>query len=84
MGSTAARMSARVALCWAACCAILFPADADATPTYVVDIRPIFERSCYGCHGPEKQRSKYRLDVRATALKGGSSGAAPVASRSLP
>ncbi|MCC6156310.1 MAG: DUF1549 domain-containing protein, partial [Candidatus Hydrogenedentes bacterium] len=53
--------------------AFLFSAAADATPTYN-DIRPIFERSCYGCHGPEKQRSKYRLDVRETALKGGNSG----------
>ncbi|MCC6154433.1 MAG: DUF1549 domain-containing protein, partial [Candidatus Hydrogenedentes bacterium] len=51
----------------------LFSFVAHATPTYN-DIRPIFERSCYGCHGPEKQRSKYRLDVRETALKGGNSG----------
>lgn len=78
MGSTAARMSARVALCWAACCALLFSAVADATPTYIDDIRPIFERSCYGCHGPEKQRSNYRLDVRENALKGGSTGAAAI------
>ncbi|MCC6797237.1 MAG: PSD1 domain-containing protein [Candidatus Hydrogenedentes bacterium] len=78
MGSTAAIMSARVALYWAACCAFLFSTAADATPTYINDIRPIFERSCYGCHGPDKQRSKYRLDVRDSALKGGSSGTAAI------
>ena len=35
------------------------------------DIAPIFADRCVGCHGPEKQRSGYRLDVRATALTGG-------------
>src|SRR5690242_15543301 len=54
------------------------PQFAMAAPTYVEDIRPIFERRCYGCHGAEKQRSKYRLDVRDTALKGGSSGKAAI------
>ncbi len=38
------------------------------------DIQPIFERSCYGCHGPEKQKNGYRLDQRTIALKGGDSG----------
>lgn len=44
------------------------------TPDYVNDVRPILERSCFGCHGPEKQKSGYRLDLRAIALKGGDSG----------
>ena len=38
------------------------------------DVRPILEKSCLGCHGPEKQKSGYRLDVRDVALKGGESG----------
>ncbi len=38
------------------------------------EVRPIFERSCLGCHGPEKQKSGYRLDVRDIAIKGGESG----------
>jgi len=42
------------------------------------DVRPIFAKSCFGCHGPEKQKSDYRLDVRSTALKGGSIGGAIV------
>ncbi len=41
---------------------------------FVKDVRPILERSCFGCHGPEKQKNGYRLDVRAVALKGGESG----------
>ena len=35
------------------------------------EIAPIFAAKCLPCHGPEKQRSGYRLDVRATALEGG-------------
>ncbi len=38
------------------------------------DIRPIFEKRCYECHGPQKQKSGLRLDHKSTALKGGDSG----------
>jgi len=38
------------------------------------DIQPIFERNCYGCHGPNNQLSGFRLDLKASALAGGSSG----------
>jgi len=40
------------------------------------DVRPIFDKSCYSCHGPEKQRSGYRLDQKESALTGGE-GSAP-------
>src|SRR3954467_3751506 len=43
------------------------------------DVRPIFEQRCYSCHGPEKQKSDYRLDRRESALKGGSIGGGIVA-----
>lgn len=42
--------------------------------TYDKDIRPIFEKSCFKCHGPEKQKAKLRLDSLAAALKGGEDG----------
>ncbi len=42
------------------------------------EVRPILERSCFGCHGPEMQKSGYRLDVRELALRGGDSGAAAI------
>jgi hypothetical protein len=45
-----------------------------APPDFARDVRPILERSCLGCHGPEKQKSGYRLDVRDVAIKGGDSG----------
>jgi hypothetical protein len=38
------------------------------------DIRPIFEQSCLRCHGTERPRSHFRLDNRASALKGGREG----------
>ena len=49
-----------------------------AAPDFVKDVRPIFQRSCYGCHGPEKQKNGYRLDVRDIAIKGGESGEAAI------
>jgi hypothetical protein len=42
---------------------------------YVSEVRPILAKSCYSCHGPDKQRGGLRLDVKAAALKGGDSGA---------
>jgi hypothetical protein len=39
---------------------------------FVRDVRPIFEKHCYECHGAEKQKNDYRLDIKAIALTGGS------------
>ena len=30
--------------------------------TYAKDIKPLFEKSCFKCHGSEKQKGKLRLD----------------------
>ncbi|AGA27635.1 DUF1553 domain-containing protein [Singulisphaera acidiphila] len=40
---------------------------------FVRDIQPIFQQACLKCHGPEKQKGGFRLDVKAAALKGGDS-----------
>ena len=42
--------------------------------TYDKDIRPMFEKSCFKCHGAEKQKGKLRLDSLEAALKGGENG----------
>ncbi len=47
-------------------------------PQYASDIRPIFERSCVKCHGPEKRKSGLRLDEKRFAFKGGENGPALV------
>jgi mono/diheme cytochrome c family protein len=39
--------------------------------TYDKDIKPIFQKSCFKCHGPEKQKGKLRVDSLQAALKGG-------------
>jgi hypothetical protein len=46
------------------------------------DVKPIFAKHCYSCHGPDKQRYGLRLDRKADALKGGDSGPAVVAGKS--
>lgn len=50
------------------------PAAKKEGVTFAKDIQPIFEKSCYKCHGVEKQKSKLRLDSLAAALKGGENG----------
>jgi len=42
--------------------------------TYAADIKPIFEKSCIKCHGPEKQKGKLRVDSLDAVLKGGEDG----------
>ena len=38
------------------------------------DIKPIFSKHCYSCHGPEKQKAGLRLDRKTDAFRGGDSG----------
>lgn len=38
---------------------------------FVRDIQPIFKSHCYACHGPTKQKSGFRLDIKSQALRGG-------------
>ena len=38
---------------------------------FVRDVRPIFEKHCYECHGEKKQKSGLRLDIKPEALRGG-------------
>jgi mono/diheme cytochrome c family protein len=45
---------------------------------FAKDVYPIFKESCISCHGPEKQKGKYRLDTKAGAFKEVSGGPAIV------
>ena len=49
------------------------PASSKEGVTYAADIQPIFEKSCYPCHGPKtpKPKGKLRLDTLELVLKGG-------------
>ena len=46
--------------------------------SYVKDIKPLLEKSCVNCHGPEKPKSKYRVDSREAIVKGGDSEEAAI------
>jgi hypothetical protein len=53
------------------------PAPAAKTGvTYANDIQPFLEKSCIKCHSGDKPKSKYRINTREGAIKGGSEGEA--------
>jgi hypothetical protein len=47
------------------------PPPAQGQMDFTRDIQPILQNSCLRCHGPEKAKSHFRLDNRASALAGG-------------
>ena len=52
------------------------PAPAAKTGlTFDKDIKPMFEKACFKCHGPEKQKAKLRVDSLDAIKKGGENGA---------
>jgi mono/diheme cytochrome c family protein len=55
------------------------PASDKAGVTYATDMKPIFQKACVKCHGPEKQKANLRLDNLAAALKGSDNGPVIVA-----
>jgi len=50
------------------------PPPADREVDFVKDIQPILAKSCYTCHGPDRQKAELRWDVKVIALKGGEHG----------
>jgi mono/diheme cytochrome c family protein len=80
-------MNARTALALTGALAISFLAGAVALDTsklpppsdkkdvtFEKDIKPVFEQSCVGCHGPKEAKGKLRLDTLAGTLKGSVDG----------
>jgi len=64
------RMNGSMRRLWAIlvfACSATFAA-ADARVDFEQQIRPIFQRSCVKCHGPEKQKGGLRLDRAKEAL----------------
>jgi hypothetical protein len=47
------------------------PPPATNEISFTHDIKPILDRSCLRCHGADKPKSRFRLDSRGAALKGG-------------
>ncbi len=55
--------------------ALLLPIGLPAAPLdFAQSVLPVLQKHCVPCHGPEKQKSEYRIDSRAAALAGGESG----------
>ena len=53
-------------------CISIAASVASAAPVdFVREVRPIFEKHCYECHGETKRKGGLRLDVKAAAMKGG-------------
>jgi len=47
------------------------PASTKKDLTFASDIKPLFEKSCFKCHGEQKQKGKLRVDSLEAVLKGG-------------
>lgn len=55
------------------------PVNTKQEVDFVRDIKPLFEKSCFGCHGAKpRAKSKYFMNARPTALEGGSSKEAAI------
>ena len=55
--------------------ALILPLRVQAAPLdFAQSVQPILQKHCVPCHGPDKQKSEYRIDSRAAALAGGESG----------
>lgn len=50
------------------------PPPAAGKIDFARDIKTILDKSCLRCHGPERPKSRFRLDNRESALKGGAKG----------
>jgi mono/diheme cytochrome c family protein len=58
------------------------PPPAARTIDFVSDIQPLFRKSCYECHGAQKQEGGLRFDHKGTALGAGDSGVVIVPGKS--
>ena len=55
------------------------PVNTKQEVDFVRDIKPLFEKSCFGCHGAKpRAKSKYFMNARQTAIEGGSSKEAAI------
>ncbi|HZO85605.1 MAG TPA: c-type cytochrome domain-containing protein [Verrucomicrobiae bacterium] len=82
------KLSACLAMLSVVLIAVAFAAEPDISKlpppaakkdlTYAKDIKPILEKACLNCHGPEKPKSKYRVDSREAIIKGGDSEEAAI------
>ena len=58
------------------------PPAAKKDVTYANDIKPLFEKACFKCHGDEKQKAKLRVDSVEAIKKGSENGEVIVVGKS--
>src|SRR5262245_20810167 len=58
------------------------PPPATREVDFAKNIRPLFQKNCFSCHGAEHQEGGLRLDQKKRSLDGGDSGAEIVAGKS--
>jgi hypothetical protein len=58
------------------------PASAKTGVTYDKDIKPLFQQTCFRCHGSERQKADLRLDSLDAVLKGSENGKVVIAGKS--
>lgn len=49
-------------------------ADVQQVVAYTAIIQPLLQSKCYKCHGPNKQKGKFRMDEPGWLMKGGKDG----------
>jgi len=54
--------------------AVFTGSTAGATPDFWREVRPVLEKHCFKCHGPDKQKGGLRFDTREGAFKVAESG----------
>lgn len=54
--------------------AAALPPAASRAVDFERDVRPLFTKHCLECHGPKKQKSDFRVDVRNVVYAGGAGG----------
>ncbi|GDY20967.1 hypothetical protein LBMAG56_23130 [Verrucomicrobiota bacterium] len=47
------------------------PPPATRNVDFATEIRPLLNQHCLACHGPEKHKNAYRVDIKSIALRGG-------------
>jgi mono/diheme cytochrome c family protein len=62
-------------------CAAELPRAAPRPIDLETDVRPLFVKHCFACHGPDKQKGGLRLDRKADAIKGADDGPVIIAGK---
>src|SRR5579859_1329294 len=52
----------------------ILPPPATRSVDFLKDIQPLLSSRCYSCHGPDKQKSDLRWDLKSSVFKSGDHG----------